>query len=322
MQDMIENHGDGYGYFQERIHNYIERLLAGERNVGLWEQRMGTLTDPISFDALPEELQRLLGARASEEARLIGIRTGELHLALASGVDVKEYRPEPFTLHYQRSLFSTLQSLVRETYQNLSRNMSRLPADLQSSTERITAYRPKLLAIFKRIYARKLDALKIRIHGNLHLQEVLLTGKDLAISDYSGDPNLSYSERRLKRSPLIDLATMVVSFHKVAFEGFMNDPQLQESDRINLQPLAAVWAHYISGIFVRAYLTTVKGSRLLPSDPKDLQMMWQTYLLQRAIQAFNGALRNDPARLMAPLTLIRNILREDVVREKAAAPPA
>jgi maltose alpha-D-glucosyltransferase/alpha-amylase len=73
---------------------------------------------------------------------------------------------------------------------------------------------------------------------------------------------------------------------------------------------------------VRAYLTTVKGSRLLPSDQKDLQMMWQTYLLQRAIQAFNSALRNDPARLMAPLTLIRNILREDVVREKAAAPPA
>jgi len=51
---------------------------------------------------------------------------------------------------------------------------------------------------------------------------------------------------------------------------------------------------------------------LLPSDPKDLEMMWQTYLLQRAILAFNDALRNDPARLVAPLTLIRNILREKV----------
>jgi maltose alpha-D-glucosyltransferase/alpha-amylase len=317
VQEMIENHGDGYSYFQERIHNFIERLLAGERNVVWWEQRIGTLMDPASFDMLPEELQRLLGVHASEEARLIGIRVGELHLALASGVDVKEYRPEPFTLHYQRSLFSTLQSLVRETYQNLSRNMNRLPADLQTNTERITAYRPKLLTIFKRIYARKLDALKIRIHGNLYLQQVLLTGKDLVISDYSGDPTLSYSERRLKRSPLIDLATMVLSFHQVAFEGFMDDPQLQEAERVTLQPFAALWAHYISGIFVRAYLTTVNNSRLLPSDPKDLEMMWQNYLLQRAIQAFNDALRNEPARLMVPLTLIRNILRETPARNEA-----
>jgi len=245
-------------------------------------------------------------------ARLIGIRTGELHLALASGADVKDYRPEPFTLHYQRSLFSTLQSLVRETYQNLSRHKSRLPADLQSNTERVTAYKPKLLAIFKRIYAKKLDALKIRIHGNLHLGQILLTGKDLAISDYSGDPTVSYSERRLKRSPLVDLASMVLSFHKVAFDGFMSDPQLQGDARTRLQPFAALWSHYIGGIFVHAYMTTVKDSRLLPSDPKDLEMMWQNYLLQRAILAFNDALRNDPPRLIAPLTLIRNILREKV----------
>ncbi|HVV03960.1 MAG TPA: maltose alpha-D-glucosyltransferase [Puia sp.] len=310
MQDMIENHGDGYGYFQERVHNYIERLLAGGRNVALWEQRIGTPMDPVSFDSLPEELQGMLGGHASEEARLMGIRIGELHLALASGVDLKDYRPESFTLHYQRSLFSTLQSLVRETYQNLSRHKSRLPSDLQSNTERIAAYKPKLLAIFKRIYAKKLDTLKIRIHGNLHLGQLLLTGKDLAISDYSGDPTLSYSERRLKRSPLVDLATMVLSFHKVAFDGFMSDPQLQEAERTRSEPFAALWAHYISGIFVRAYLTTVKDSRLLPSDPKDLEMMWQIYLLQRAILAFNDALRNDPARLIVPLTLIRNILRE------------
>ena len=312
MQDMIENHGDGYGYFQERIHNYIERLLAEGGNVELWEQRIGTPTDPVSFDKLPEELQELLGGHASEMARLIGIRTGELHLALASGADVKDYRPEPFTLHYQRSLFSTLQSLVRETYQNLSRHKSRLPADLQSNTERVTAYKPKLLAIFKRIYAKKLDALKIRIHGNLHLGQILLTGKDLAISDYSGDPTVSYSERRLKRSPLVDLASMVLSFHKVAFDGFMSDPQLQGDARTRLQPFAALWSHYIGGIFVHAYMTTVKDSRLLPSDPKDLEMMWQNYLLQRAILAFNDALRNDPPRLIAPLTLIRNILREKV----------
>jgi maltose alpha-D-glucosyltransferase/alpha-amylase len=310
MQDMIENHGDGYCYFQQRIHNYIERLLADGKDVLLWEQRQGTLMAPAPFDILPQDLQTLLGGPAAEQARLLGVRTAQLHRALASGASDKDYRPEAFSLHYQRSLFSSLQSLVRETYQNLSRNKSKLPADMQANTERITAYRPKLLAIFKRIYAKKLDALKIRIHGNYHLGQVLLTGKDLAISDYSGDPALSYSERRLKRSPLIDLASMVLSIHKVAFEGFMNDPQLQEADRLALQPFAALWAHYMSGFFIGAYMAGVKDAHLLPAGANDMEMMWQNFLLHRAIQAFNEALRNDPARLIIPLTLIRNILRE------------
>jgi len=320
MQEMIENHGDGYGYFQERIHNYIERLLAGGRDPLLWEQRQGTLMAPVSFDTLPQDLQNLLGRPAAEQARLLGIRTAQMHLALGSGADDKDYRPEAFSLHYQRSLFSSLQSLVRETYQNLSRNKSKLPPDMQANSERITAYRPRLLAIFKRIYAKKLDALKIRLHGNYHLGQVLLTGKDLSISDYSGDPALSYSERRLKRSPLIDLASMVLSFHKAAFEGFMNDLQLQETDRIAFQPFAALWAHYMSGFFINAYMAKIKEAHMLPAGANDLEMMWQNYLLQRAIQAFNEALRNDPSRLIIPLTLIRNILREDPPTISAALP--
>jgi len=320
MQEMIENHGDGYCYFQERIHNYIERLLADGKDPLMWEQRQGTLMAPVSFEVLPQDLQTLLGGPAAAQARLIGIRTAQLHVALASVTENKDYRPEAFSLHYQRSLFSSLQSLVRETYQNLSRNKTRLPADMQANTERITAYRPRLLAIFKRIYAKKLDALKIRIHGNYNLGQVLLTGKDLAISDYSGDPALSYSERRLKRSPLIDLASMVLSFHAAAFEGFMNDPQLQEADRIALQPFAALWAHYMSGFFIDAYMAGVKGTHLLPAAAGDLEMMWQNYLLQRSIQAFNEALRNDPARLIIPLTLIRNILREEPPTISAALP--
>jgi hypothetical protein len=66
----------------------------------------------------------------------------------------------------------------------------------------------------------------------------------------------------------------------------------------------------MSGFFIGAYMAGVKDAHLLPAGANDMEMMWQNFLLQRAIQAFNEALRNDPARLIIPLTLIRNILRE------------
>jgi maltose alpha-D-glucosyltransferase/alpha-amylase len=333
MQEIVENHGDGYGYFLERINNYIERILAGEKVMAatpggqgavaaqggsgsvvaagpalVVPEMLGSLADPKAFDRLPAELQGLLGAHAAEMARLIGVRTAEMHLALAEGTGLKDFKPEAFSLHYQRSLFSSMTSLVRETYQNLSRNKQLLPADMQERIDRIMAYRPELLATLKKIYVKKMDALKIRIHGNFNLGQVLLTGKDLAINDFSGDPSYSYSERRLKRSPFVDIASMVLSFYEVAFDGFWHSTQLHEEDVRRLLPMAGVWAYYISGFFIEAYKTRMAGSPIIPTGEADFETLLQYYIVQRAMIVFNRYMKEDPRRLVIPQAILRKVL--------------
>ena len=317
LQEMIENHGDGYSYFQERINNYIERILSGEKQGPLISDRLGTLAAPLTFEELPVELQNLLGAHAAEQARLIGVRTAELHLALAAGTG-KDMKPEPFSLHYQRSLFSSITSLVRETYQNLSRHQQALPADMQERMERILAYRSELLTTLKKIYAHKMEVSKMRIHGNFHLAQVLLTGKDLAISDYSGDPLLSFSERRLRRSVFVDLASMIASIYEVAFDGFLRGQQVHADDARRLLPMAGVWAHYVSGFFVRAYKDRA-GSTLIPASAVDFETLLQYFVVQKAMTIFNGYLKKDPQRLVIPQTLLREVLPP---QEAVAALPA
>jgi maltose alpha-D-glucosyltransferase/alpha-amylase len=308
MQEMIENHGDGNRYFQERITNYIERILAGEKNGPLPQELLGSLAQPLPFEQLPEALQTLLGSHGAEQARLIGTRTAEMHQALGSGVSLKDFKPEPFSLHYQRSLFSSMQSLVRETYQNLARNKMTLPADMRERIDRIMAYRAELLTTLKKIYGKKLDAQKIRIHGNYNLGQILLTGKDLAINDFSGDPSFSYSERRLRRSPFVDIASMVVSFYEVAFDGFWHSQQLHEADIKRLLPMAGLWAYYNSGFFIGAYKEKMQGSPIVPSAPEDFETMLQYYLVQKATVLFNRYLRKQPQRLIIPQTLLRKVL--------------
>jgi maltose alpha-D-glucosyltransferase/alpha-amylase len=321
LQDMIENHGDGYVYFQERITNYIERMLAGERNGPLPQERLGTLAKPLAFEELPVAMQNLIGLHAADQVRLIGTRTAELHLALASGTG-KEIKPEAFSLHYQRSLFSSITSLVRETYENLHRHKSLLPSDMQERLDRIIAYRPELLTTLKRIYAGKMDVSKIRIHGNYHLAQVLLTGKDIAISDYSGDPALSFSERRLRRSTFVDLASMIASIHEVAFDGFLNSEAIHSGDAQRLLPMAGLWAYYISGFFIRAYKEKAKGSGLIPSSSFDFETLLQYFVVQKAMTIFNASLKKDPRRVVIAQTMLREVLRpqtEEVVRPVGAA---
>jgi len=324
LQEMIENHGDGYGFFLERVNNYVERILAADPNAPMPQEKLGTLAAAVVFERLPEPLQELLGAHAAEQMQLIGVRTAELHLALAAGTG-RDLKPEPFSLHYQRSLFSAMQSLVRETYQNLARHAAALPADIRERMDRIVAFRSELLATLRKIYAKKLDTLKMRIHGNYHLGQILLTGKDIAISDFSGDPSLSYSERRLRRSPFVDLASMVMSIYDVAFTGLLNNQQLHAEDVQRLLPMAGLWAHYMSGWFVLAYRERVAAAGpvaagLLPAADEDFATLLNYFLVQEAMGVFNVYLRRDPKRLLIPQAMLRNVLRPE--GGEAAAPVA
>jgi maltose alpha-D-glucosyltransferase/alpha-amylase len=307
MEGMAENHGDGHSFMLERIDNFIERILARNKETLASIGRQGNWSEPLSFDELTAESQELLGGTASEEARLLGIRTGQMHLALANTTH-KDFAPEEFSLHYQRSLFAGMQSLVRESYQSQNKNLKNLPDDSRREVEDILGKKQAVLAAMKRIYDHKLDALKIRIHGNYNLGQVLLTGRDLAIQDFGGNPLRSFSTRRIKRSPLRDVATMIRSFYYVAYEGVLATNQVPKEDLKTLLPFADWWAYQISQIFLKAYLDTVEEANFYPKNRDDLRVMLEAYLLERAMFDLNDELAKHPERVLAPVRIIKAII--------------
>ncbi|WP_128543253.1 maltose alpha-D-glucosyltransferase [Larkinella soli] len=306
MQEMAENHGDGQSYMLERINNYLERILARDLSEVNPGQRRGSLIRPVGFDELAPEVQDLLGPRAADQVRRFGECTARMHQALAAGDGQKDFAPENFSLHYQRALFSGFQSLVRETFQN--RRRSGLPDDVRAEAETLLERKNELLGLLKRIYAKKLDAGKIRIHGNLTLDKMMMTGKGIVIQDFGGDPGRSYSERRLKRSPLRDVAYLVHSLYYAAYEGFRNNIQVPEEETKQLLPFADFWAHSMSGFFTKAYFSTLGSSSILPDQPEDLELMLDTYLLEKALMDLNQELNHRPDYVGIPLRILRQLM--------------
>src|SRR5262249_11426176 len=159
----------------------------------------------------PTDLAReLLGAQL-ESARLLGRRTAELHLALASSSDDPDFKPEPFTSLVQRSVDQSMRNLKSRGFQLGRERVKALADPLAESVRRGLALEPRVLKIFHSLMERKVVAARIRCHGDFHLGQVLYTGKDFVIIDFEGEPARSLAERRRKRPALQDVAGMLRS---------------------------------------------------------------------------------------------------------------
>lgn len=308
MQEMVKSNSDGWEYMLDRLDDFNDNLLTTHDKEIVLQESLGTLTEPLAYEDVPAATKEKLEASVAELVKLLGERTGEMHLALSSEQNNPAFKPEEYSLHYQRSLFSSLQSLVRVAFQSLSRNLKKLPNNVRQEAEEVLGMKEEILTIFKKIYSHKIDVTKIRIHGDYHLGQVLFTGGDFMILDFEGEPARSYSERRLKYSPLRDVAGMIRSFHYAAYGSLFLDNQIRPEDIEKLLPHVEQWYHYMSGFFMKSYLETVGEASFVPKATEDLEIMLQTFLMQKAVYELNYELNNRPDWVLVPLRGIKSIV--------------
>lgn len=249
----------------------------------------------------------------TESARLLGERTAEMHLALAAEPDDKNFSPEPYTPHAQRGLFQSIRNLMRQNFQLLGKQLKKIPADVQPMAQQVIALEPEILKRLRAVYERHIDCDRIRHHGDFHLGQVLYTGKDFLIIDFEGEPAVALSERKLKRSPLRDVAGMIRSFNYAA-----NSALLKQIERgaiaDGLLPLAnqwsQFWSRWVNAIYFRAYRRTAGAAKFLPQNEMDLQAMMDAFLFRKAIYEIGYELNNRPDWIKIPLQGILELAAE------------
>jgi maltose alpha-D-glucosyltransferase/alpha-amylase len=245
-----------------------------------------------------------------EFVRLLGTRTGEMHAALASRPADPVFAPEPFTDFYRHGLYHGILGRAGRVLERLRRGLDKLPDALREEGRATLACQKAIDGRLRFLRDQRVAATRIRIHGDFNLGQVLYTGRDFVILDFEGDPARPLSERRIKRSPLEDVAGMLDSFydaaHGVLFgeaPGVVPKPESLGA----LEAWARFWSRSVAREFMASYLAVPGVAALLPNNPDHLRAMLRVYLLDRELRKLAIALDRAPGRIRIPAHAIREL---------------
>jgi maltose alpha-D-glucosyltransferase/alpha-amylase len=307
LQSYVPNEGDAWGYTLDFLERYFDGVLAHPTVQVPPIPRKPLLSllkepPPLAHETIGPYLV---------SAQLLGQRTAELHIALASGLQNPDFAPEPYTLMYQTSLYQSLRGSAIRTLRLLRERLRYLPEEHHEEAKLILDMEKEIIERYNLVRGQKIAAVRIRCHGDYHLGQLLYTGNDFVIIDFEGEPARSLSERRLKRSPLRDVAGMLRSFHYAAHSAVLKQMPLlsnPEDDKLLLQHWSQYWYIWVSAEFLNTYLDIMAQTGLLPDKPEQLKILLDAFLLDKALYEVSYELNNRPEWVGVPLQGILQLM--------------
>jgi maltose alpha-D-glucosyltransferase/alpha-amylase len=287
MQKFVDNQGDGWAWSLDLLKRIVE-----EGSTPFGRDESSVFGPYTTF------------------ARTLGRRLGEMHATLAQPSENPDFAPTHATSDDVEAWRNQASEELAHAIDSLASRANLSDADAEL-VRAIAKNRSGLSRAMERMASGGEGALRIRIHGDLHLGQVLVAGADVQIIDFEGEPKKSLAVRRAKASPFRDIAGLIRSFDYVAAQIGRN-VQVNEAateggaraedllQRFRSEAEAAMLAGYGEG----------SGDALPPIN----QGLLDLFVLEKAAYEIGYEAANRPDWLAVPLRglarLMNHILEE------------
>lgn len=298
LQQFVPNQGNAWHVTMEALGRYFESASTRRPHEASGAEAYAWVTSSAD---LPSYVVDAIGAYLST-AEVLGRRTGELHLALASGATDSAFGQARYTREELHRASEAMSAHADEQLRLLGAALITLDEKKQRLARELLDHGDALLHRLDALPDVRSQVARIRCHGDYHLGQVLVTEGDVVILDFEGEPARALEDRRQKTSPLRDVAGMLRSFSYAALTGLEAATQTRPEDVDRLAPWAALWETWVSAVFLRAYLTATGGAGLVPSDSNDLDILLHAFMVDKALYELGYELNNRPEWAHIPLT--------------------
>ncbi|MBB4815061.1 maltose alpha-D-glucosyltransferase [Pseudomonas rhodesiae] len=288
-QGYLSNQGDAWTWTQ----NNLERAIRDELAEALSEQEQ-------HYNALGE---------LADFAALLGQRLGEMHQVLGATTANKDFKPEVTGVKDTQAWAKDVGAQITRALQLLELHQTQLnPAD-QALVSELLAQKKAIAAHVNGLAKATLGGLRIRVHGDLHLGQVLVVKGDAYLIDFEGEPARPLHERRGKHSPYKDVSGVLRSFDYAAamalnLQGVDQSPQAEQARR-------RVTERYVKEArqaFIQAYQQATSTLAHDWQDANGQDAALTLFSLEKAAYEVAYEAENRPTWLPVPLQGLHGLL--------------
>ncbi|MBP2299057.1 malto-oligosyltrehalose trehalohydrolase [Azospirillum picis] len=291
-----------------------------------WSHLTGYLNDRVA------RFEDGADARAADDGmfsflRLLGQRTAELHRALATPGGGEDFTPEPVTAERLRGWADGVRVLAERVLEQLRSSVPALDRAIAAQAMALVESRSAVLAQIAALAPSDANLCAMRLHGDYHLGQVLVSHGDVQIVDFEGEPMRPLAERRAKHCILRDVAGMLRS---IAYAAAMADAaipaHLDGPSRDARVSWLGWWESGASAAFLDGYRGAIGDCPGFPREPRVAAELLKLFLLEKALYEVGYELANRPDWVAIPLAGVTGIIRADAgpeiaSRERDRIPP-
>ncbi|MBK5412610.1 maltose alpha-D-glucosyltransferase [Pseudomonas yamanorum] len=288
-QGYLSNQGDAWGWTQ----NNLERAIRDELAEAMSEQEQ-------HYNALGE---------LADFAGLLGQRLGEMHQVLAAPTTNKAFKPEVTSLKDTQGWAKHVGAQIDRALQLLKQHQTKLnPAD-QALVSALLDQKKAIASYVQDLAKATVGGLRIRVHGDLHLGQVLVVKGDAYLIDFEGEPARPLPERRGKHSPYKDVSGVLRSFDYAAAMA-VNVQGVDQSPEANAsrQRVADRYLHEAKQAFIQAYHAATTTLAHDWQDAKGQDAALALFSLEKAAYEVAYEAENRPSWLPVPLQGLHGLL--------------
>jgi maltose alpha-D-glucosyltransferase/alpha-amylase len=295
IQSNIPNQGDAWTWTLDNLRRALEDATL---------ENDAASTSPNTFGPL------------NHFAGVVGKRLGELHAALAAETDDPAFAPivagDELVSDWARDAANQIERGLKD----LEREKRSLDPSLLTLADAILARAPDLMASVPKLAEAGRGSLAIRVHGDFHLGQILVSQSDAYIIDFEGEPLRPLDQRRNKTTPVRDVAGFLRSLDYAAasFSLPENDASSQPV-RERRKGLLARFRRETARAFLEAYWVAVKAAPQLGLGVARAPLL-NLMILEKASYEISYEAANRPKWLAIPLRGFAAIANRLKTRER------
>ncbi|MCO6357346.1 maltokinase N-terminal cap-like domain-containing protein [Roseivirga pacifica] len=309
MQEKIENIGEAWNHTVDMIKGYFERIEATDAPIE-------DIQDVPSFAFVsPEELKSdfrlLIADDVLTKVEKMAQRVAEMHIALFSNRVETQFNPIPFNGDYTVWLKNRIIYQLNARFILVDENIEKLSGLAQEYAQLFVNHRADITNRFLAFEENRLNSCRIRIHGDLHLGQILMTeDDDFYIIDYEGEPESTIRDRKVKQTPLKDVAGMLRSFHYAVYAVIFDKNNKFQLSQEALFEAGEKYYRAIAAVFLNKYVTTAMSENLDIGYESEIKYLLKYHLLEKAVYEIGYELKSRPDWVIIPLTGIKQIFED------------